>query len=97
MKNKFHIKAHEDYHEIKDSKKFKSLRLGCFPLKDGCHSNYFGLYYEIQLPTFDEIKRSLFKKIDFSENFTHGFSGENISITKEEVECEVRDVLKNAS
>jgi hypothetical protein len=55
------------------------------------------LYYEIQLPTFDEIKRSLFKKIDFSENFTHGFSGENISITKEEVECEVRDVLKNAS
>ena len=34
MKNTFHIKHFDDYHEIR-SKTFKSIELGCFPTKDG--------------------------------------------------------------
>lgn len=95
MKNTFYIRVFSDYHEIQDTEKFKSIELGCFPSKGGWCRNYFGLFYKGRKPKLERIRNSLCRKIDFDKNFCHGYTGENISVTKEMVFRKVQNALKN--
>lgn len=94
MKNNFRIKIHGDYHEIMDTKIYKSIELGCFPTKGEMCNNYFGLYYKGRKPAIEKILNSLFRKIEFSSGLTHFYTGKNISISKEDVICDVIKALK---
>jgi hypothetical protein len=95
IKIKFYIKIFPDYHDICDTKEFKSLELGCFPTKNGWCRNYYGLFYKGGKPKFKDIKKTLFENIDFSKEIKHGITGKDISITEKMVEDEVRESLKN--
>lgn len=94
MKNIFYILVHSDYHDIRDKGEFKSIELGCFPTRDGLCCNYVALYYKGRKPSFKKIKNSLFQKVDINKNYRHGYTGDNISMTEEEISKEVRQALK---
>lgn len=90
----FRIKHFIDYHFIEDTKTYNAIEIGCFPPKNGGFCEYFGLYYKkgTPQPTFDQIKNSLFRKIDFGY-VEHVLSGMDISTSKQEVEKEVKKHL----
>lgn len=86
------IKTFDDYHEINDTKNCYAIELGCFPPKDfNGYSVYFALFYnkKDKKPTFKDIEKSLFSKINFSKSI-HYRSNKDISVTKEYVTYEVK-------
>lgn len=95
--NNFYIVVHSDYHDIQDAGPFQSIELGCFPTKGDWCCNYVALYYKGRKPSFNKIKNSLFEKVDTNKNYRHGYTGDNISMTEEEISKEVLQKLKKIS
>jgi len=96
-KSNFYIKHFDDYHSI-TSKTYNYQELGCFPTKDGYgYCRYFGLFFKGRRPSFDKIMQSLLKKVSLdteSEKETHYRTGEEIGLTLEDLEYEVKESLK---
>lgn len=96
MKNTFHIKHFDDYHEIR-SKTFKSIELGCFPTKDGFgYNRYFGLFFKGRKPSLQKVLSSLQKKIPLNTVSIHYRTKEEIpEVTLEDLEYEVKRALSD--
>jgi hypothetical protein len=87
----FTIRAFDDYHEI-HSETQKTIELGCFPEKGRGYCRYFGLFYKGRKPSVSAVIQRLKRRIDFGD-ISHYRTGTDISITKEELEAEVKGAL----
>ena len=96
-KNKFYIRHFDDYHDI-TSKTYKYMELGCFPTKeDYGYNRYFGLFYNGRKPSLSKVLKSLKRKVELdtcNHKEIHYRTGEEIGITEQELEKEVKDALK---
>jgi hypothetical protein len=86
---KWFVKHFADYHEIY-SDKYKTIELGCFPV-DGC-GRYFGLFYKGRKPSVSQIAKSVLGKVSCEAR--HFRTGEDISVTKQEVIEEIKAAIK---
>ena len=90
----WYIKCFDDYHEIIHHKgRYKAIELGCWMPENGCSYNlYYGLFYKGRKPTFQKVFNKLLKMVllnDGDPPFMY-LPG----ITKEELACELKEVLK---
>lgn len=90
------IKIYDDYHQIEPTKTCNVIELGCFPAKKADCCKYFAVFYNRNSlkPKFEDLKSSLFKKINFNK-VGHYRTGMDISVSKKEVEESVKESLKN--
>jgi hypothetical protein len=89
----FRVVVVDDYHEIVPPKGWRAIELGCFPAKGASYGRYFGLYYKEKRPAIASVITSVLRKVEFGE-VIHYRTGEDISMTKEEVVGEVKESLE---
>jgi hypothetical protein len=89
----FKLVVVDDYHEIDPPKGWKAIELGCWPPKQDNYCKYFGIYYKDRKPSLERVFKRVCRKINFGQ-VEHCYTGEDVSVNKEEVFEECKQVLK---
>lgn len=90
--NQWFVKHFNDYHDIQ-SETYKTLELGCFPVKDYGYCRYFGLFYKGKMPSIDKVLERVWRYVEKGE-VRHYYTGQDISFDKNQVRNEIYDAIK---
>lgn len=90
-KTKWYLQSFGDYHEIPlTDSNYKSIEIGCFPVRNYGYCRYFGLFYKGRRPKLQEVYNRLIPKISVGD-FYHYRTNENIGYSPGDIRKELRN------